>query len=765
LEIQLDPYAWTLRVVGWVQRFLRLNIKLHGDEGLLEAGDIFVFNHFARVETFVPQWLLHRSLGAYCRSVAAAELFRSSKRLGEYLYSVGALPTDLPDLVPYCAAEVMRGRKIIVFPEGGMVKDRKIVDPEGRYAIYSRSARERRKLHTGAARILRDVALIKRAILTACKQGREDILAAWGQELEMPIPDLLRVAERPSLIVPANITFFPLRVGRNVLADLVERFGSRLSHRAIEELLIEGNFLLRHTDMDIRLGTPVRYAGDLGRLARWSNAWIHRGAVPPRVMLDRLTAPGGLQGWVRRMGVCRLRDAYMRRMYREVTVNLSHLAAGLLMRWVEGKQTRIDGRRLRDALYQAVKAAQSLERLNLHRGLEDPRAYAQLPDGEPRSLAQFLDATARLGLVVRSGGDYVLQRTLAAEVDFDAVRVENPVRVYANEIEPLAKLGATLDRLVQRGKPTGLAQLARMRFEDELRRHAWQRKMFTKPEYAAMNALQSDPAAAEPFLLESPGRSCGAGILLVHGFLASPLEVRSLGERLRDQGFVVLGLRLSGHGTSPWELAECGVVDWMADMRRGYAIVSALAERVAVVGFSTGAALALALAAEHPGALGALVCAAAPVNFITPHMSLVPWLNRSSRIAQAFVGEARARFRAHQPDHPEINYQHVPLAAMSEVIALGKRLPELAESVHCPCLFLQASEDPVVHQQSAQILYDAVSSADKSIHMLPTDQHGIVVDDLCGCQEKIVDYLTYKLAKPGAGWTGSFVNPLRNSSE
>ena len=59
---------------------------------------------------------------------------------------------------------------------------------------------------------------------------------------------------------------------------------------------------------------------------------------------------------------------------------------------------------------------------------------------------------------------------------------------------------------------------------------------------------------AEPFYF--PGNSTGC--LLIHGFTGAPTEMRPLGEYLAENGFSVLGVRLSGHGTR------------MADLKRSH---------------------------------------------------------------------------------------------------------------------------------------------------------------------------------------------------
>ena len=58
-----------------LESWLGLNIKFHHEDGRAEDGEIFLFNHFARFETIMPPYLLHKETGAYCWSVATKDFF------------------------------------------------------------------------------------------------------------------------------------------------------------------------------------------------------------------------------------------------------------------------------------------------------------------------------------------------------------------------------------------------------------------------------------------------------------------------------------------------------------------------------------------------------------------------------------------------------------------------------------------------------------------------------------------------------------------
>ena len=81
LEIKISTYDWCVKLFSVLESRLGLNIKFHHEDGRAEDGQIFLFNHFARFETMMRPYLLHKETGAYCRSVATKDLFRRNNHL------------------------------------------------------------------------------------------------------------------------------------------------------------------------------------------------------------------------------------------------------------------------------------------------------------------------------------------------------------------------------------------------------------------------------------------------------------------------------------------------------------------------------------------------------------------------------------------------------------------------------------------------------------------------------------------------------------
>lgn len=112
---------------------------------------------------------------------------------------------------------------------------------------------------------------------------------------------------------------------------------------------------------------------------------------------------------------------------------------------------------------------------------------------------------------------------------------------------------------------------------------------------------------AQPFF----ARGGSTGVLVMHGFTATPNEVLWLAQHLAGQGHTVFAPRLAGHGTDYRDLTRARWQDWVASALDGVAVLRAQCDRVVVSGLSMGGTLAL-ITASHTAVEG-VVALAAPV--------------------------------------------------------------------------------------------------------------------------------------------------------
>jgi carboxylesterase len=221
------------------------------------------------------------------------------------------------------------------------------------------------------------------------------------------------------------------------------------------------------------------------------------------------------------------------------------------------------------------------------------------------------------------------------------------------------------------------------------------------------------------------------GCLLIHGFTATPDEVRPVAEMLATRGFPVRLARLAGHDSTLAELARCRWTDWLASAESALARLTADVERVVVGGMSMGALLAFRLAVSHPTTVAGVVSMAAPLDLGARVPAWLPWLERlpALTLRRAMIPKrngrdisdpvARAQSRA---------YEKMPLPAVLQLLALQRAvLPDLPR-VAQPTLVLHGRHDHTAPVESMAMLQARLGSRDVEAHVLEESWHVVTED-------------------------------------
>ncbi|MDD5321648.1 MAG: alpha/beta hydrolase [Methylococcales bacterium] len=745
-DIDTALYNSSVKVFSTVKKMLGVKIILHAGTQI-QQGDIFLFNHFSRFETFIPQFLIFEQSGAYSCAIASGEFFDEDTILAKYLKKVGVFPHDHNRLFPLLAAHILRGRKVIIFPEGGMIKDRDVIDDKGHYSIYSRITGQRRKHHTGAAVLAQGIDVFKNMIHQVYADKNQTQLLRWKEELQLDSLDQLLIsALKPTLIIPSNITFYPIRSSENLLLTGVELFADNLSIRQTEELLVEGNIMLKNTDMDIRMGAPIAPR----KVSHWWNRYLLNAVTSEFKTLDDVFAINtSAKNFKQKILAANFknnanatRDQYMREIYANVTINLSHLASTLIMYYIQNGHTQIKRQCFFTTLYIAVKHLQNNSKINLHRGLLNPMDYSDLISGTCKRFEQFICVAKTTALIIEHKDYYQFLPKLLEAQDFDNIRLENLIAVYNNEAEPISAIRTLMIQALDECEKISPKQLAAWCFEDECRDLNWERHAYTKPRFDDINENETAIADPSPFFFK-PEHDNGIGVLLIHGLLASPAELRDYGEHLVQQGYTVMGVRLKGHGSSPYALRNQTWEDWYASVLRGFNILKAHCKHIFVSGFSTGGALALKLASEqYPEIIG--ICAVAvPLKFINPAFMLVSLLHGVNKLVDWVSSyEGVTPFIENGTEHPLINYRHVPVKSLYELRRLIQDMDDFLPLCNVPVLILHGEQDPIVSASSAPEIMGKLSTKNKQLKIIDSNRHGILMENIGGIWSYINDFMS-----------------------
>lgn len=190
-------------------------------------------------------------------------------------------------------------------------------------------------------------------------------------------------------------------------------------------------------------------------------------------------------------------------------------------------------------------------------------------------------------------------------------------------------------------------------------------------------------------------------VLLIHGFTATPWEMRPLAEFLAEAGIASLAVCLPGHGTSPEDLASRHWQEWRDAGHEGYNILREEFQSIYAMGMSTGCLLSLSIAGTNP--LSGLVLFSPylrVLHWLAPHAGWLRWLHPyQEKPTEAGSGE---RY-----------YNRWPLAGIHQINLLLRSVRCQLPRICCPVLAFNGEGDQTVDIQSGRRLVDMLGSTVK----------------------------------------------------
>jgi len=231
---------------------------------------------------------------------------------------------------------------------------------------------------------------------------------------------------------------------------------------------------------------------------------------------------------------------------------------------------------------------------------------------------------------------------------------------------------------------------------------------------------------AEPFFLDGGMRAC----LLIHGFTASPFEMRHIGKKLNEAGYTVMAPRLPGHGTNVRDLDRTGWKDWHREVETSFRSLSENYPKVFIVGMSAGGTLALYLLSQGMNAAGSALLSV-PIRFHSPLirrsfalLSMVPGL----RLIPAAKKKGGPDIRDEEMKGKLVTYSHGPVRAGLQFIRFMGLTEKRLGYVTAPLLLMQSVNDHVVPADNPEIIMNGVSSEIKRMVWFTESYHILTWD-------------------------------------
>lgn len=189
-----------------------------------------------------------------------------------------------------------------------------------------------------------------------------------------------------------------------------------------------------------------------------------------------------------------------------------------------------------------------------------------------------------------------------------------------------------------------------------------------------------------------------AGALLIHGLFDCPFIMKDIGKQLQSDGLLVRSILLPGHGTVPGGLLHVTYQDWIQATLYGIHSLSKEVDKIFLVGFSTGASLALYHALQNTSPAIAGLVLLAPAIQISPLGCIANLPPKLSRISDRFNW-------LHQvTDNDYTRYQSVTFNSAYQIYLLTQKIKKLSENnfLRQP-VFINISEDDQTVSSKATI--------------------------------------------------------------
>ncbi len=699
-----SAYLTTGLAIKVFSRLSKANIFMHGQENIPTGPIIFVMNHFTRIETLLLPYYIYKLTHKPVLSLAAASLFKGG--LERFFDMVGVISTDDPKRDELIVKNLLTGTADwIIFPEGSMVKTKKIMTG-GRYMVADPDGMH--EPHTGAAALALRAELYRTHLLQSAQTDPDrlrQMLDALG------IASLEEIVTLPTTIVPVNLTYYPIRAAENIALNIAAKLVKDMSERMVEEIMTEGTMLLSGVDLDIRFGKPIRMTDHLQK--DWSLGDIAQQGI------GGFSVTPELKGKMRTTAY-RIMQQYMHDIYAMTTINHEHLLAAFLRMY---PFKRIKESELKRRVFYAASLVTGKEDgkdiFFLHRSLQENQAHL-LTDDRFRKYANFFKLAEEKGVVRKLGLNLLCDRCrLSGPMSVQRGRIDNPLEVMANEVEPLEKLSALLRWLAWLPSPLIKIALIRHLLKGEKDKYAEGRTFAP-----TLAAGQKD--SGQSFLL--PGWRRNLGVVLVHSYLADPEEVRALAGYLRRRGLWVFAPRLPGHGTSAEDLATRKYREWVETVESGFVLLSNICDRVVLGGIGFGGNLVLDLAGRVEADTLAGVFAISPPFSLRDYSSKIMsatdvWNRLRSKMNRE---EKNMDFLDFSGGSFGSNYARNPVSGIKEVGEFLESIEQRYSTIKKPALIIQADKNPVVDPKGSQQLFAAIGSAGKEFCLLSDDRHILV---------------------------------------
>ena len=705
--MKLKTFGYTSLVMNILEKILGTKFSVSGIENLTNQPTMFVANHFTRSETFFVPYIIYKATKKQSRTLADHRLYTGI--LGKFLTSVGTISTKNENRDNIIIGDLIKGESNwIIYPEGSMVKNKHIIRKN---LFISNTPTRTGPVRTGSAVLALKSQLIRHDIIDAYKKNDLALLKELSDNFDVQYHQNLNHLQ--TQIVPLNITYYPIRPGKNKIQSIANRLIKRIPPQIAEELEIEGNILMG-SEINIHFSKPI----DLAKYVKNKRLVINQ--IP---IIKKETKNNFILRYYR----SKLTSDFMERIYNDCEINFDHIFISSLTHFSDDK---ISVNHLKKIIYYSSILINKSKNYRCNQSIAIDHIYKIFADEKFHEFDDVFELAINQKIITICENNIIEidKNSFEKNLDFHEIRLENTLHVIANEFSLLDYANAIVKRVARFEEVeltnkvfNEICQIDKNNFLLDYKKNFDQN--FSK-----------DQNIGKPFFLDNHQISQESnikkiGIVLCHGYKSAPKEVESLANFLNELGFKVYAVRLKGHGTTPLDHSKCKSQDWYDSLQTGYCALSIICEKIIMIGFSMGGLLTLLSASKKNN--DSKLLAIISIN------SALKLNNFASKFAKGFkmyndilenfnIHKAQLEYIDDQPENPDINYSRNYISAIVQLEMVMEECQKNLSLITSPTLVIQADNDPVVNPISGQNIYNKINSRHKILSMLEFKNHVII---------------------------------------
>ena len=222
---------------------------------------------------------------------------------------------------------------------------------------------------------------------------------------------------------------------------------------------------------------------------------------------------------------------------------------------------------------------------------------------------------------------------------------------------------------------------------------------------------------AGPFYFEGND----VGVLMFHGFGGGTCsDLKYIAEDIYDKKGYTLYLPLfPGFGTSPEDLKEAQISDWLRSMENAFGEIRDKCTILIVGGHSIGGVLPFILENSHR--IEGIFAISAPIGI----KGLGPYIAPFIKIFMKYHNIKSDQFKR-ETNGKWIGYDKIPINIVGKIKQLITQMKSNLPNIRCPVVLFQGRKDNQITKKSMDYIYQNIKSTDKQKIWLENNEHPIL---------------------------------------